>query len=322
MSEEGWDRQLEALFSSSVPAGDPDQGPALADLQLERGVDLERLIMPPELDTTRPTTLNALLAVSMVGEALAVVVLIFTLFRIVPRPLPDARLYFASIAFVGVTLVLLFVQWQLAKRLAQIEGLTNKRNQQLGQAVATIQRYRQELRLANQAAYRGEANLKFLSRIGRLAAEGFAVHEFAERLVRHIGRQFDPAFIAFFSLDPQHREARLLAVAGEADREAVADLEELFVSDSASLRQAIHQRRPYTVEDVAAVRQSQGLAADDRLLVADAGSAILVPVVARDQVLGSITVQRLEVDAFDQQDAALLTSTADLVASAMANAPS
>jgi hypothetical protein len=154
MSSEKWERQLEALFSDSAPEPDPDQA-AMASPQRPPEYRTPREALPTapapeqapartEDDAGHPPILDVLLPLVVIGEAVAVLVLIVTLYLSSPSPLQSGQSLLAAATFVGMTLVLLFVQWLLARRLVQVEHLIRKRNRQLTQAAATLQRYKQQ----------------------------------------------------------------------------------------------------------------------------------------------------------------------------------
>jgi hypothetical protein len=157
MSSEKWERQLEALFSDSAPEPDPDQAAMAAPQRppeyrapgeaLPGAPNLEHVALPAEDEAGHLRLLDVLLPLAVIGEAATVVILMVILYRSSPSPLRSSQSLFAAATFVGMTLVLLFVQWLLARRLAQVERLMRKRNRQLGQAVAAIQRYQQQLGL-------------------------------------------------------------------------------------------------------------------------------------------------------------------------------
>jgi len=154
MSSEKWERQLEALFSDSAPEPDPDQAAMAAPQRppesrapreaLPGAPVLEQAPPRAEDEAGHPPILDVLLPLVVIGEAATVLVLIATLYLSSPSPLQSAQSLLAAATFVGMTLVLLFVQWLLARRLAQVESLIRKRNRQLRQAAAAIQRYKQQ----------------------------------------------------------------------------------------------------------------------------------------------------------------------------------
>jgi hypothetical protein len=154
MSNEKWERQLEALFSDSAPEPDPDPAATAAPQRPpEYRAPREALPGSPVLEHTAPRTevdaghapiLDVLLPLVVIGEAVAVLVLIVALYLSSPSPLQGGPSLLAAATFVGMTLVLLFVQWLLARRLIQVESLVRKRNRQLTQAATTIQRYKQQ----------------------------------------------------------------------------------------------------------------------------------------------------------------------------------
>jgi hypothetical protein len=150
MSEKGWEREFEALFSDTVPKPDPGQSSGSRAALLRDTSLLERLSAAMRDEAQRPRVLNALLTGSAIGEVVAVIALIVVLYRFFPSPFGDAGFLLTSAIFGGMTLLLLFVQWQLARRLIQVEQLARRQREQLGQAVVAIQRYREELERADE----------------------------------------------------------------------------------------------------------------------------------------------------------------------------
>ena len=319
MSEKMKEHRLEALFSDSPPEPDPSREPGSEGGALDDAALLESLAVPPESEEKHPRTLNIFLAGSIIGEAVAVAALIVVLYRSFPHPLRDVRFLITSASFAGMTLVLLFVQWQLAKRLAQVEHLVRKRNQQLRQAVPAIQRYQKAVKLANLAIRRQEMDWELCTQITRLVARRLAPERLASQVVKRIQQHFDPCFVGLFVLDADQREATLWAAAGSAEQDALARLERVAVSDSALLRECVDRGQGHVVQDVGARVPPGGDRAQDRLLVAPMGSAMIVPVMVHRRALGGITVQKMEPPAFQEQDMALMTLVAALAAIVMDN---
>ena len=165
MSSEKWERQLEALFSVSAPTPAPDQAaqsarqPVTADvapLGMPSSIPVrERAVPTAGGGINRRQLLDLLLPIGVVGEAAAVIALVVMVYRSAPASLRGSQFLFAAVIFVGMTLLLLFVQWLLARRLVDVERLVQKRNRQLGQAVAAVQRYQQQLGLTRPGGQAG-----------------------------------------------------------------------------------------------------------------------------------------------------------------------
>ena len=219
-----------------------------------------------------------------------------------------------------MSLFLLFVQWQLAKRLFSVERLVRRRNVQLGKAVTVVQGYQKEIGRAAQAARDEQARLDLCAQVGRLAVGGLPPAEFVKQATEQIQGHFEPCFVGLFALDREGKGAELLSTAGGASRAALARLDGVTMADSVLLRECVTRGGPFIVEDLAASSQAGGNLAHDPLLVAQTGSAIAVPVMAGGRAVGSITVQCDESFSLSERDASLLTFVADLAAPSFAGA--
>lgn len=326
MSEEEWEGRLEGLFSGSVPKRDPSPSAQSAAVRpgetrtSSEAPSLEGVTVSPDHGATHPDLLNLILAASLGGEAVAVIALVVVLYRNTPREIRGAQTFFAAAAFVVMSLFLLFVQWQLAKRLFSVERLVRRRNVQLNKAVTVVQGYQKELGRATQAVRDEQARLDLCAQVGRLAAGGLPPEEFARQAAEQIQGRFEPCFVSVFALDRDGKGAALLSTAGSASRAALARLEGVAVADSVLLRECVNRGGPYIVEDLAASSQAGESLARDPLLVAQTGSVISVPVTAGGRAVGGITVHCQASSSLGEKDASLLMLVADLAAPSLAGA--
>ena len=314
MSDEKSDRQFEALFSDFAPEPDPLPKGRTGQGSPNGVTLLEQMAAPSQREVKRLRTLKTLLAVGVVGEGAAVLTLIGALYRSSPDPLHDSQFLLTSAAFVCMAMVLLFVQWQLASRLFRAEQGVRERQRQLDKVLTEIRRYQGGFELAAHVTRRHQKGFALCTEIGELVAQRVPVEAFAERLVERIGQHFAPSFVGLFLFDAKQQEAALLAASGSAQQFTLSRLARLNLSESALLRETVELGEALTVGDVQTRSQTSKDGTRDPFLVARTGSAMAVPVMLGERVLGAITVQVGEPRAFRQEDVSLLTLVAGLAA--------
>jgi len=135
-----------------------------------------------------------------------------------------------------------------------------------------------------------------------------------QQVVDLIRERFDLYYVGVFLLDAQGQNAVLQAGSGEAGRRMLAERHRLSVGGSSMIGWTISNRKARIALDVGseAVRFSNPNLPLTR-------SEMALPIIARENVLGAMTIQSSRPNAFDENDIAVLQGIADSLGTALDN---
>lgn len=134
------------------------------------------------------------------------------------------------------------------------------------------------------------------------------------RVVELIKERFSLYYVGIFLLDASREYAVLQAGTGEAGRIMRLQSHRLSVGGSSMIGWSIANREPRIALDVG----SEAIRFNNPHLPATR-SELALPIIARDEVLGAMTIQSEQPNAFDENDIAVLASVADSLAIALEN---
>jgi len=139
--------------------------------------------------------------------------------------------------------------------------------------------------------------------------------ELLRQNIELIRERFDLYYVGIFLLDAAGAYAVLRAGTGEAGRKMLADGHRLAIGGSSMIGWTIMNRQPRIALDVGAdaVRFS-----NPNLPLTH--SELAIPIIVRDKILGAMTVQSSEANAFDRDDIEVLQGLADGLGTALDNA--
>jgi GAF domain-containing protein len=135
-----------------------------------------------------------------------------------------------------------------------------------------------------------------------------------QQVIDLVRERFELYYVGVFLLDSSRTLAILQAGTGEAGKRMIAQKHHLTVGGSSMIGWSIANRQPRIALDVGAeaVRFNNPNLPLTR-------SELALPIIARDFVLGALTVQSEQSNAFDENDIAILESVADSIAIALEN---
>ncbi len=162
---------------------------------------------------------------------------------------------------------------------------------------------------------RRNEQVRLASEIARDAAAAQDLEQILERAASLIQTRFNLYHTGLFLLDDRHQYAVLRAAAGHGAEEALARGFWLRVGEQGTVGDVTATGRSYLVRDV---REDPIYV--EHPLSAEVRSEVMLPLRAGDEVIGAIGCQSREVDAFDEDDVAVLQIMADQLAVAIENA--
>jgi CheY-like chemotaxis protein/signal transduction histidine kinase/DNA-binding LacI/PurR family transcriptional regulator len=133
--------------------------------------------------------------------------------------------------------------------------------------------------------------------------------------VQLVGDRFGLYYVGLFLLDAARRHAVLRAGTGEVGKQMMAQGHHLDVNGASMIGWCITNRQARLTLDVGAeaVRFNNPLLPETR-------SEVALPLIARGQVIGAMTVQSRQASAFTQEDVDTIQTMADQLANAIENA--
>lgn len=156
--------------------------------------------------------------------------------------------------------------------------------------------------------------LRAASDISRTISALNAPEDMLQQVIEMIKERFHLYYVGVFLLDSARHYAVLQAGTGEAGKKMLAQGHRLNVGGSSMIGWCISNRKPRIALDVGseAVRFNNPILPYTR-------SELALPIIARDLVLGALTIQSDKPGAFDENDIAILENIADSLATSLEN---
>jgi GAF domain-containing protein len=220
----------------------------------------------------------------------------------------------------GSVLVMLLValvgmQWLFSRFLLDTLKEARQAAGALSATHSAMRRQTRQLETANRLLEKRAAALAAAAEVSRAANSVLEPEALIRQTVNLIADRFDYYYAGLFLLDADGRWAELKAGTGEAGRQMLAQNHRLEVGgDSMIGRCTAHgQARVALHVGKEAVRFENPLLPETR-------SEMALPLISRGQVIGAVSVQSTEPQAFSDEDVAVLQTMADQVANAIENA--
>jgi GAF domain-containing protein len=150
--------------------------------------------------------------------------------------------------------------------------------------------------------------------VARAASAEIDPNELLRRAVNLIQERFELYYVGAFLVDETGRYAVLQAGTGEPGRIMLEARHRLEIGGNSMIGRAISERQPRLALDVGAeaIRFNKPVLPDTR-------SEMALPLIARDRLLGALTIQSKQPEAFSPEDIVSLQSMTDLIAIALDN---
>lgn len=228
-----------------------------------------------------------------------------------------------SVSFALISGIVVVVQTLFARTQRLVRLALEEQSAVLQEAHATSAQRQQELERANLVLRRQTQHFELSVQIGRVAAMGLDTGEFATRAVQLIQERIGAYYVGLLLLDRERAVAQLEAVAGMPWRALTSRQQRLIVADELLLRQCVSSGR---VRILLGIDHVQGLAAglpdamrEGQFLLPETQSALALPLIARGEVFGVISIQSRSPAGFKNEDMVSLRTVADQVATAISN---
>jgi len=174
---------------------------------------------------------------------------------------------------------------------------------------------RDALRATMRDLERRNEQVRLASEVARDAAAAQDLEQILERTVNLMQTRFNLYHVGIFLVDEKGEHAVLRAAAGYEAEEFLERGLRLAVGGQGTVGQVTSTGRPYLAQDV-----SDDPIYVERLSPAKVRSEVMLPLRVADKVIGAVGCQSQHVNAFDEDDVAVLQIMADQLAVAIENA--
>ncbi len=158
--------------------------------------------------------------------------------------------------------------------------------------------------------------LQAASEVSRAASSILDVNDLLVTSVNLIRDMFRLYYVGLFLVDDERRWAVLQAGTGEAGKNQIADNHRLKIGSGSMIGWSIQHRQARVDLDVGA--DAKNFFRNKHL--PDTRSELALPLQSKREVIGALTVQSVERNAFSQEDITVLQTMADQLANAITNA--
>jgi GAF domain-containing protein len=195
-----------------------------------------------------------------------------------------------------------------------INGLNNniRRSRKLAEELAFDQ---EQLETRSQALERRELQVRTAAEISRTVVAELDPDTLFQRVVDLVQTRFNLYYVGVFTIDSSGHYAVLRAGTGEAGAKMLARQHHLAIGTTSMIGYAISQKEPRIASDVGL--EAYHFSNPD---LPHTRSELALPMISAERVLGAITVQSIEADAFDEDDIVVYQGVADSLATALVNA--
>ena len=178
----------------------------------------------------------------------------------------------------------------------------------------------QDLERANALREQEAQYLELWIQMGRITAMGLGVEEFASRAAALLCERPEVHYAGVLLLDRDRTYASLEASAGVERQAFLLRQQRLFVGDHLLLSQCVRSGQARTAMGMDQMHGSLDKGKAGVFVVDNMRSAVALPLIARGEVFGVLTVQSQSPVAFGSQDVVSLCRVTDQVAAAISNA--
>ncbi len=197
---------------------------------------------------------------------------------------------------------------------AIVNGLN--RSLQRGRQLATdLEADRQRLERRTQELERREVQVRTAAEISRTISAELDPERLFQQVVDLVQERFNLYYVGVFLIDTSGLYAVLRAGTGIAGEAMIASRHSLPIGGTSMIGWSISRRQARIALDV-----GQDAVRFENPHLPETRSELALPMISGPQVLGALTIQSAEAEAFDQDDIIVLQGVADGLATALENA--
>lgn len=198
------------------------------------------------------------------------------------------------------------LNWELAQSHNELRTEQSELEQRVDQQS-------RELAAANSKLIRRTEQLRLITDIANSSTAIQEIDQLLDFVTRTLGERFGFADVSIFLIDEQKQYAVLSAASSAAARSMMDGGYRLQVGASGIVAHAVQIGQPSLTRDMSALYPDQPDPSGTR-------SAVALPLIAGDVILGVLVIQAADADAFPEEDMATLSILADQMAVSIQNA--
>lgn len=211
--------------------------------------------------------------------------------------------------------LLVSMQWLFSRFLLNTLQKARQAAATLRQTHELMQKQTRKLEAANRLLEKRAGALAAASEVSRAASSMLDPQSLIRQMVNLIRDGFDYYYVGLFLIDTGGQWAELKAGTGEAGRQMLDQAHRLQVGSDSMIGWCAAHGQARIALDV-----GTGPVRFDNPLLPETRSEMALPLISRGHVIGALTVQSTESQAFSDEDIAILQTMADQVANAIENA--
>ena len=275
-----------------------------------------------------PRLATLLRGATVLGGAFLIILLLLILWQ---RPAAwswSHVLYFTACT-VAITITL--IQWWLNSSMVKTLQETEERHNELIRSQRALQERANELATTNAALQKRTFQLQSVVQVSQTTLPILDLDELMQEAVDLTRERFDLHYVGLFLIDSadntvdqscdqsfNEQWAVLRAGTGEAGQQMIAQDYRIAIDENSTVGWAILNAQPCNALDLSAALHRHPVEVTPQL--PKTRSEVALPLRSRGDVIGALDVRSVKLDAFSQEDIAVLQTIADHIAVAIENA--
>ncbi|HUV88084.1 MAG TPA: GAF domain-containing protein, partial [Anaerolineae bacterium] len=218
----------------------------------------------------------------------------------------------------GAGVLVTLIQWLFSFSLSRTIREAGKKNAAAAHLETLLKERADELATANALLQKSTLQLRTAVQISQATAAVLDPHELMQQAVSLMRERFDLHYVGLFVVDQSGQWATLRAGTGEAGQRMLAQGTRIEVGSASALGWSMASAQARVASGLDIISRQSLVEASP--LLAETRSKVALPLSSRGRVIGALDVHSTDLEAFSEEDIAVLQTVADQIAVALDNA--
>jgi GAF domain-containing protein len=218
----------------------------------------------------------------------------------------------------GAGVLVTLIQWLFSFSLSRTIREAGKKNAAAAHLQTLLKERADELATANALLQKSTLQLRTAVQISQATAAVLDPHELMQQAVSLMRERFDLHYVGLFVVDQSGQWATLRAGSGEAGQRMLAQGTRIEVGSASALGWSMASAQARVASGLDIISRQSLVEASP--LLAETRSKVALPLSSRGRVIGALDVHSTDLEAFSEEDIAVLQAVADQIAVALDNA--
>ena len=218
----------------------------------------------------------------------------------------------------GAGVLVTLIQWLFSFSLSRTIREAGKKNAAAAHLQTLLKERADELATANALLQKSTLQLRTAVQISQATAAVLDPHELMQQAVSLMRERFDLHYVGLFVVDQSGQWATLRAGTGEAGQRMLAQGTRIEVGSASALGWSMASAQARVASGLDIISRQSLVEASP--LLAETRSKVALPLSSRGRVIGALDVHSTDLEAFSEEDIAVLQAVADQIAVALDNA--